>query len=80
MPPGDHGQPVLPLLEDSVELRFIPMVAESLFTDGWLMSHGHYETPKALHRFLRSHELDVVMPIVVPVSYTHLTLPTNREV
>ena len=43
----------------------MPIKTQGLFTDGWLMTLGKCANAKDLHRFLRSWELDVAMPISV---------------
>ena len=42
-----------------------------------------HRTPKRLHKFLKEAErkkMEIIIAAAGTVSYTHLTLPTNREV
>ena len=58
-------------------------LAESSFKTAWEMDLGaFFPIPKAVARVFAWREGGASLPFLLfpPVSYTHLTLPTNREV
>ena len=38
------------------------------------------DDPSWIHGFVEAHDFGLLVCAAPPVSYTHLTLPTNREV
>ena len=68
----------LALTDASSQRKLIDRLVEKQITGlGFGTGFSHRRIPAALVRAARAHEFPL---FEVPVSYTHLTLPTNREV
>ena len=59
---------------------FLAVMACECIEDGAVLATSFVEQPAIVHESIGSKDACVGVTVCCPVSYTHLTLPTNREV